>query len=124
MIKAAIPVLHVSNSAAAKRFYCEQLGFRREFAYRADESRIDPCYTGITREQVEIHLSSFSGDGVAGAVVNFVVDDVDAMHAEFRDKNVPIEAGHPVNQTWGTREMYVTDADGNSLRFQKILGSV
>ena len=24
----------------------------------------------------------------------------------------------PVNQTWGAREMYVKDGDGNSIRFQ------
>jgi len=32
-------------------------------------------------------------------------------------KGVAIAVG-PVDQTWGTREMYVRDADGNCLRFQ------
>lgn len=64
-----------------------------------------------------LHLSSLSGDGVAGNAVNIVVDDVDALHAELVAKGVPIAVG-PVDQTWGTREMYVKDADGNSLRFR------
>ena len=73
---------------------------------------------GISRDGIWLHLSSFSGDGVAGGVVNLLVDDVDALHAEFVAKGVPI-AVEPVDQTWGTREMYVKDADGNSLRFQQ-----
>jgi hypothetical protein len=29
---------------------------------------------------------------------------------------VPVDAG-PTDQTWGSREMYVKDEDGNSVRF-------
>lgn len=39
MIKLAIPLVHVSDSAAAQDFYCNRLGFRREFAYRVDDSK-------------------------------------------------------------------------------------
>ena len=63
-----------------------------------------------------LHVTSMSGDGVAGNAVNIVVDDVDALHAEFVAHGVPIAVA-PVDQTWGTREMYVRDADQNSLRF-------
>ena len=117
MIKVAVPVLHVSNAAAGQEFYCGKLGFRREFAHRGDPARPDPCYTGVSRDGVWLHLSSFSGDGVAGGVVNLIVDSVDELHAEFVAKGVTI-AVEPVDQTWGTREMYVRDADGNCLRFQ------
>ncbi len=119
MLKFAIPLLHVSNAAAAEAFYCGCLGFRREFAHRVDETRPDPCYMGVSRDGVWLHLSSFSGDAVAGGVVNLVVDDVDALHAEFLAKGIPI-AVEPVDQTWGTREIYVKDADGNCLRFQQL----
>ena len=120
MLKAAIPVLHVSSSAAAEKFYCEQLGFTLDFAYRVDESLADPCYMGVVRDGVEIHLSSFSGDGVAGNCVVVLVDDVDAVHEELRTKNVTITAG-PVDQSWGNREMYVADPDRNSIRFTQTI---
>ena len=116
MIKLAIPLLHVSNSAAAENFYCQRLGFRREFTHRADEAKADPCYMGLSRDGVWLHVSSFSGDGVSGGVVNLLVEDVDALHSELIAKGVRIDVG-PVNQTWGTREMYVKDADGNCVRF-------
>ncbi len=116
MLKLAIPLIHVTNAAAAEEFYCNRLGFRREFAHCAEEAKRDPCYMGISRDGIWVHVSSFSGDGVSGGVVNLLVDDVDALHAEFVKKGVLIAAG-PVDQTWGTREMYVKDADGNSIRF-------
>jgi catechol 2,3-dioxygenase-like lactoylglutathione lyase family enzyme len=117
MIRLAIPVLHVSSVVAAEDFYCNRLGFCREFAHRGDESNADPCYLGLLRDEARLHLSSFSGDGVPGSVVNFLVDDVDALHREFMAKQVRIDTG-PVDQAWGTREMYIRDADGNSIRFQ------
>lgn len=48
--------------------------------------------------------------------MNFAIEDVDALHIEFVAKGVKIDL-EPINQTWGTREMYVKDADGNCLRF-------
>lgn len=116
MLKQAIPVLHVSNAAAAENFYCRLLGFRREFACRVEEAKPDPCYMGLARDGVWLHASSFPGDGVSGGCVYLLVENVDALHAEFLAKGVEIDTS-PVNQTWGNREMYVKDADGNSLRF-------
>jgi uncharacterized glyoxalase superfamily protein PhnB len=112
----AIPLLHVSNSVAAEAFYCGKLGFVREFAHRADDVKSDPCYMGISRDGVWIHVSSFSGDGLSGGVANLIVDDVDSLHAEFMTKGVRIDVA-PVDQTWGSREMYVKDSDGNCIRF-------
>jgi catechol 2,3-dioxygenase-like lactoylglutathione lyase family enzyme len=116
MFKSAIPVLHVSSSTAAEEFYCTRLGFRRQFANRVDEAKPDPCYMGLARDGVWLHVSSFSGDGVAGGVVFLLVEDVDALHAELVAKGVAIDTG-PIDQTWGNREMYVKDPDGNSIRF-------
>ena len=116
MLSLAIPLLRVTNCAAAEDFYCNRLGFRREFAHRGHDALPDPCYMGVTRDRVWLHISSFSGDGVFGAVANLLVDNVDALHAEFLAKGIQIAVG-PVDQTWGTREMYVKDADGNCLRF-------
>ena len=116
MLKYAIPVLHVSSSAAAEQFYCRGLGFRVQFAYRPGGPAADPCYMGLTRDGVWLHLSSFPGDGVAGGVVYLAVEDVDALHAELVAKGVAIDSG-PVDQTWGNREMYVRDPDRNGIRF-------
>ena len=88
MFKFAIPVLHVSSAAAAEEFYCKRLGFTQRFAYRFDDAQPDPCYMGLTRDEVRLHVSSFPGDGVFGGVVFLVVEDVDALHAELKTKGV------------------------------------
>jgi uncharacterized glyoxalase superfamily protein PhnB len=116
MINRAIPLLHVTNAAEALKFYCHGLGFRLEFAHRPEGVTTDPCYMGVSRDGVWLHLSSFGGDGVAGGVANLMVDDVDRLFEELTAKHVQIDTP-PVNQTWGTREMYVKDADSNCLRF-------
>ena len=115
MFKFAIPVLHINNAAAAEEFYCGRLGFSQEFAYRPFGGP-DPCYMGLTRDDVRLHVSSFSGDGVAGGVVFLVVRDVDELFKELKDKGVTIDL-EPTDQSWGNREMYIHDPDGNSIRF-------
>ena len=88
MIKVAVPLLHVSNAAAALAFYCDKLGFKLQFQHRPPGIANDPCYVGVSRDAVWINLSSFSGDGVAGGVVNLMVDDVDKLHQEFVAKGI------------------------------------
>ena len=116
MLRLAIPILHVASAVRAEAFYCGRLGFVRRFAYRLDPARHDPCYLGLVRDQAVLHVSSFPGDGVAGSAVALAVADVDALCAEFRAKGVAIEL-EPTDQTWGNREMYLRDPDGNALRF-------
>ena len=122
MFKLAVPVLHVGSSATAEKFYCDDLGFERAFAYRIDETRADPCYMGLTRDDAWLHVSSFSGDGVSGTCVYLLVDDVDVLHEELARRGVAI-AMPPTDQTWGNREMYVRDPDGNQVRFIQQLSS-
>ena len=115
MIKVAIPVIHVSNPVAAEHFYCSQLGFQKTFEYRPFGEG-GPCYMGIIRNNIIMHLSSFPEDGRAGNAVVLVVDDVDILYQEFSRKHIPIDLS-PTYQSWGNREMYIKDADGNSIRF-------
>jgi len=115
MFKIAIPVLHVADSTAAEEFYCNRLGFRQDFAYRPD-GKADPCYMGLVRDSVELHVSSFPGDGGPRGVLFVVVQDVDALHNDLMAKGVAISLA-PTEQSWGNREMYINDPDGNSIRF-------
>ena len=122
MFKIAIPVIHVSDSAAAEIFYCNRLGFQKRFSYHLKAAQADPCYMGFKRDGAWLHASSFSGDGVSGGVVYIVVEDVDSIHGELTAKGVSIDTG-PINQPWGNREMYVKDDDGNSIRFVQEKGN-
>jgi len=101
MIKLAIPLLHVSDPVLAESFYCDQLGFKKTFAY-CPFGESGPCYFGIIRDGVRVHLSSFPGDGIAGNAVALIVDNVDALHHEYVLKGVKIDL-EPTDQSWGNQ---------------------
>ena len=45
-----------------------------------------------------------------------LVEDVETLHVELIAKGVTIDL-KPTEQSWGNLEMYVKDADRNSIRF-------
>ena len=113
MLKAAVPEIHVSESAAAKGFYVDKLGFTCAKSWRPGE-KDDPSYMAFVRDGVWLQVTSFKG--TLGTCVYVYVDDVESLHAEFAAKGVQrLDAVE--DQTWGMREFAVTDPDGNVLRF-------
>ena len=124
-----VPIIKVTEIQKALDFYCSRLGFVEDFKYSAPGN--GPAYAGISLDGNQIHLSTFAGDGVAGTATYFYVDDVDAVFARFLaaglrtpgNPNSPVEEG-PVDQTWGMREVYVRDPDGNTMRFGSPLSGV
>jgi catechol 2,3-dioxygenase-like lactoylglutathione lyase family enzyme len=121
-ISRVVPIVRVKDIGLAIDFYRSKLGFVTDFHYSAGPD--GPWYAGLSRDGNQIHLSTFSGDGVPGTAVYCYVDDVDALFERFRQAGLktpgrpesPVDEG-PVDQTWGMREVYVRDPDGNTLRF-------
>jgi len=116
MIISAIPVIAVSDSVGAEDYYCRVLGFEKRFAYRPDATKRDPCYLGVTRDSVAIHLESFKPEraGMTGAFL--WVADVDRLFEEISARGA-ITQLPPTDQTWGNREIHIRDQDGNVLCF-------
>ena len=86
----------------------------------------DPSFSVLVREGEPLFLSSHGGDGAFGQAIAVLTDDVDALFRKFRTRGLVTpgnpeapQAVHegPIDQTWGTREFYVDDPDGNTLRF-------
>jgi len=49
------------------------------------------------------------------------VESCQCLHrAQSAGLDTSRQSGSPVDQTWGTREFYVTDPDGNTLRFRQL----
>jgi len=116
MIISAIPVIAVTDSVRAEDYYCKVLGFQKMFAWRPDESRRDPCYLGVARDEVMLHLQSFKPERAGKTDAFLWVADVDRLHDELCARGTAIRLP-PTNQMWGTREMAVGDPDGNVLCF-------
>jgi uncharacterized glyoxalase superfamily protein PhnB len=109
-----IPQLRITHADRSLQFYEHGLGFVIDWKHQFKPGF--PLFLQLTRHGQTIFLTEHTGDGEVGGAVYFVVPDVDRCFAEFTERGVvPI---HPPEDTpWGTREMRLTDPDGNRLRF-------
>jgi catechol 2,3-dioxygenase-like lactoylglutathione lyase family enzyme len=118
---AIIPTVRCSRMAASLAFYTQVLDFE---CADGPASADDPSFNARAREGDTLFLSSHEGDGEYGQALVVITDDVDALFRKFRERGLkspgglgsPVHEG-PIDQTWGTREFYVDDPDGNTLRF-------
>ncbi|WP_265594074.1 VOC family protein [Haloferula sp. BvORR071] len=116
MLRSVVPTIAITDSGRAEDYYTRVLGFTRSFVHRPDPQRADPCYLGMVRDGVSIHLESFKPEraGLTGAF--FWVEDVDQLYQEIAARGAVVQLP-PTDQTWGTRELHVRDPDGNVLCF-------
>ena len=118
-----IPILKCSRVHASIDFYTRVLDFTCVGVWPEHE---DPAYAVLMRGADEVHLSSHAGDGVSGQALGVVIEDAEALFADFRGRGLdpsatpdsPVHQG-PTEQSWGTIEFYVDDPDGNTLRFME-----
>src|SRR5215470_7837489 len=118
---AIIPTVRCKNMRRSLEFYTGILDFER---VDGDESLDDPSSSVLTRGGDRLFLSSHRGDGEYGQAIVIETHDVDELFRALRRRglrtpgnpNSPVHEG-PLDQTWGTREFYVDDPDGNTLRF-------
>ena len=115
-----IPLLRCGDIKEAIAFYTGILDFELKYP---DEA-INEWGVDLVNGSAELQLTSMEGDQKIGLAVNVRVDDIDALFKKYisrgldvsKKKESPVHQG-PLNQTWGTREFYVTDPSGNTLRF-------
>ena len=86
------------------------------FAYRPDTSKRDPCYLGVARDGVWLHLQSFKRERAGMTDAFLWVADVDLLYEEISARGAVTQLP-PTDQTWGTREAGIRDPDGNVLVF-------
>lgn len=117
-----VPTLRCKDMRESLSFYTTILDFHLMETW--PESATIPSYSILVRENAELHLSTYSGDGRFGGVVSILIPDVDNLFLKFLGRglvtpdkhNSPVHQG-PVDQTWGTREFYVDDPNDNTIRF-------
>lgn len=120
---AIIPTVRCRSMRMSLAFYTGVLDFVR---LGGDDDLTDPSFSLLSRDGHQVILSSHRGDGEFGQAIVVTTDDVDALFHMFRERGLvtpgnPATPEHvhegPIDQTWGTREFYVDDPDGNTLRF-------
>ncbi len=79
-------------------------------------------YAYLKREDSDVHLSQHAGDGAFGNVIYIKVNNIDDIYKGFVNNGLKIQNLSGISmeiteQTWGMTEFYVTDPDGNHIRF-------
>jgi len=120
---AIIPVLRCSRIKPSVDFYTEVL----DFTLADDDELKDPAFIFLRRAGDMIVLSSYGSGPIARSVVMVPTEDIDPLFDKFLGRGLkpskpesPVHQG-PTDQTWGTREFYVDDPDGNTLAFTQTM---
>ncbi len=106
---------YVSNLEKAAEFYEETLGLEKKYEYSS--------YVGFECGGVEIGLILKVTEGQkvspASPSVEFLVDDVEKVYKELKNKGVKLfKELH--EETWGGKQATFTDPDGNILEIAQI----
>jgi catechol 2,3-dioxygenase-like lactoylglutathione lyase family enzyme len=112
-----VPLFYVDDLAAALDFYTGTLDFT--LAWRSEDDRV----AGLALGEVDLMLTTLPLDQRAQINAILRVEDVDAIWNRWRGRGLdqsqrvesPVHLA-PLDQSWGTREVYVTDPFGNTLR--------
>jgi catechol 2,3-dioxygenase-like lactoylglutathione lyase family enzyme len=114
LTQTVIPQLRVTSASRSLAFYVEGLGFAVDWKHQFEPGF--PLFLQLTRAGQTIFLTEHTGDCQVGGAVYFTVPDVDECYRDFSVRGAVLIEG-PEDTAWGTREMLVTDPDGNRLRF-------
>jgi len=114
-----IPIIKSSDLPRSIAFYTQVLDFTPTYA----QESLDGGPFHLSNGDAVIQLSH---EGQFRTPINFFLHspvEVDALFEKYVSRglqhdypNSPVHQG-PLDQTWGTREFYVNDPDGNTLRF-------
>lgn len=115
-----IPLFRCRNMQEAISFYTGIL----DFELKDPNASVEDWVVALKNGDAEFNLTILEGDQKMGIAANVMVDDIDARFEKYLQRGLdisnkedsPVHQG-PLNQSWGNREFYVTDSDGNTLRF-------
>ena len=107
-------------------FYIDILDFK----IKEPGASADDWVVALINGDAELILTSLEGDQKIGIAANVLVQDIDQLFEKYigrgldtsNKENSPVHQG-PFDQSWGNREFYVTDVDGNTLRFIQPINS-
>ena len=120
-----IPIFRCRNMKEAISFYTGIL----DFELKDPDALPDDWVVALKNGDAELLLTSLEGDQKLGIAVNVLIQDIDKLFEKYIQRGLdtsnkedsPVHQG-PFNQSWGNREFYVTDEDGNTLRFIQPIG--
>lgn len=85
MLLKNIPILRIFDVGKAKEFYIDWLGFKIDWEHQFE---IDmPYYFGISKDDIQLHISEHYGDATPGSKVFILCDEIEKYCKELKSKN-------------------------------------
>lgn len=102
------PVLRVKDGRASERFYCELLGFVKDWEHRfTDDS---PLMMSVSAGEFTLHLSEHRGTGCDECDLYLNVAEIDEFYTGQSQAGLTFEKA-PTDEPWGMREVTLRDPD-------------
>jgi uncharacterized glyoxalase superfamily protein PhnB len=117
MLLKNIPILRIFDVVKAKEFYIEWLGFKIDFEHQFEKDM--PYYIGISRDEIQLHLSEHHGDASPGSRTFIICNEIKKFYEELCSR--PYKYFRPgLEETfYGSWEITVHDPFGNRLSFNE-----
>lgn len=119
MLQKNIPVLRIFDVGKAKEFYVDWLGFKVDWEHQFEPDT--PFYIGMSRDQLEIHLSEHYGDGTPGSLVFIVCSEIEKFFNELKAKPYKYFRPSLEKTFYNTLCIDLKDPFGNKLSFNEYL---
>lgn len=116
MFRRTHPIIGTRDIKRAIEFY-HRLGFQLAFQDNPDA----PNYVGFRRDQVELHMQFQYDHEMSTIRLRFLVEDPDALFAEYQQRGIECSTSGICDTPWGTREFALYDVDRNALTFYRDL---
>jgi len=117
MFRETHPIIGTRDIARAIEFYTKMLGFDLTFRDSADA----PNYIVFRRDAIALHMQ-FQYEHEMGTIrLRFLVDDPDALFAEYGQRGIACTDSGIRDPPWGTREFALYDPDSNAFTFYRQL---
>lgn len=110
-----VPIFRSFDEKSARDFYIDYLGFQVEWEHRFHEGA--PLYMQLRLGDAVLHVSEHHGDATPGSAVRIEVADLESFHNRLAGKDYKFANPGIVEQSWGCREVMLTDPFGNRLVF-------
>jgi len=111
------PILGSRDVAKAVAFYVDRLGFTLAFG----DPSVQVTYVGLRRDNVDLHMQFQYEHEMGTTRLRLLVDNPDALYAEYQAKGVLHEGARLADTPWQTREFAIYDLDRNALTFYRPL---
>ena len=112
-----IPTLRIFDTAKAKEFYVNFLGFKVDFEHRFEPDL--PLFMQVSLGGVVLYLSEHHGDCSPGAKIVIETAGLASYHAGLLAKKYRYARPGLIDQPWGATTMTIADPFFNRIEFSE-----